>query len=672
MTATGINAALVNQAVGLMQLGQMDTAELLCRKVIETQPQHPEALHVLGVVALHRGRPESGAELIRASLQSDPGQAHVHCSLGNALRDLGRPSEALASYRRALQIAPDFAGAMYGQGNALLDLDRAEEARQSYELALTVQRDYPDIHLNHGNALARLGRLEDAVGCYQRALALQPNSTMALANCIDVLWRLRRLEDALRMSERLSALQVGDTDALATQGMLLIELGRHEEAIARLNAVLLQQPDAANARFCRVNALRQLKQFERALDDCELLLQRHPALAEVHCAHGSCLIGLERPAEALSSFVTALRLKPGLVEAADGQGSALRQLNRPAEALVAFEHARELAPGSPDIQYRCAVTLRQLERHEDAAAAFASVLRLAPQYDYAAGSLLHERMLLCDWTAHQDLVADIRSAVCAGRRACLPGIFLSVADSAPEQLQCARSYTADKHPPQPLPSVFAGTRRHDKKICVAYVSGDFREHPVSHLMAGVFEHHDRERFTTLALSLQPAQDSPLGKRVRAAFAQFIDVSGRSDREAIALMRELEIDIAVDLMGLSSGSRPGLFHGRSAPVQVNFLGHPGTLGAPCYDYIVADRQVIPEAHRGFCQEQVVWLPHCFQPNDARRAAAEALFSRAELGLPAAGMVYCCFNASYKLNPATFDSWMRILQATPGSVLFLYAG
>ncbi|HKF97278.1 MAG TPA: tetratricopeptide repeat protein [Steroidobacteraceae bacterium] len=671
-TAVANATALVDQALGLMQLGQMDTAESLCRKVIEAQPQHPEALHVLGVVALQKGRAETGAEFIRRSLESNPAQAHVHCSLGNALRDLGRPADAIASYRRALQLAPDFAGAMYGEGNALMDLDRAEEALQRYQRTLSLQPDFAEAHLNHGNALLRVGRLEDALVSYQQALAQQPHMTKALGNCIGVLWKLRRLEEALNFCDRLSALQVGDPEVLIDRGILLYELERYEEAIASLDAALLQRPDAAGARFCRANARQKLKQFERALTDYDLLLERNATLAEVHCSRGLTLLGLERPADALASFVTAVRLAPGLVEATDGKGSALRELNRLDEALTAFEHARELAPGSPDIQYRCALTLRQLGRHADTAAAFAAVLRLAPQYDYAAGSLLHERMLLCDWTAHQELVSEIRRAVLAGCRACLPGIFLSVADSAQEQLQCARTYAADKHPQQRAPHLLPVTRRARQRICVAYVSGDFREHPVSHLMAGVFEHHDRERFETLAISLRPADESPLGRRVRAAFPQFIDVSARGDAEAAAVMRELEVDIAVDLMGFSSEGRPGLFSARAAPVQVSFLGHPGTLGSPCYDYILADRHVVSEADRVFFQEKVVWLPHCFQPNDARRRMAAHSPTRAECGLSQEGFVFCCFNGHYKIDPTLFDVWMRLLHGVEGSVLWLASG
>ena len=673
MTTGGMGpaAALFGRALGLFQLGQLDTAELLCRRIIEVEPDHTDALHVLGVVALKKGRTEAGAELIRKSLEINPAQPHVHCSLGHAFRDLGQPGDALASYRRALQLEPGFAGALCSEGNALMDLGRAQEALESYDRALALQENYPDVLLNRGNALLGLGRLEDALASYRRVLALQPNLTAALSNCANVLWKLRRHEQALTLYDRLAALQPDDADVQIDRGILLCALERYGEAVESLNAALLRRPDATEARLCRANALLNLRQFERALADCDSLLLRNPLMAEAQCNRGLSLLGLERPAEALASFATALRLKPEFVEAADGQGTALRQLDRPEEALGAFELARRLAPHSPDILYRCAVTLRQLERHGEAAATFASVLRLAPHYDYACGSLLHERLQLCDWSGYPELVATVTEAVLADRRACLPGLFLSVSDSAAAQLTCARRYAADKHPAASAPSAAVPRYRH-QRICVAYVSGDFREHPVSRLLAGVFEHHDRERFEPIAISLRPPDTSPIGERVRAAFTQFIDVSQVSDREVVSLMRELEVDIAVDLMGLTSGSRPGVFTSRPAPVQVNFLGHTGTLGGPCYDYILADRQVIPEADRVHYAEQVAYLPHCFQPNDAQRRRAERVPTRAECGLPEHGFVFCCFNSHYKINPTMFDVWMRLLRDVEGSVLWLSSG
>jgi predicted O-linked N-acetylglucosamine transferase (SPINDLY family) len=191
-------------------------------------------------------------------------------------------------------------------------------------------------------------------------------------------------------------------------------------------------------------------------------------------------------------------------------------------------------------------------------------------------------------------------------------------------------------------------------------------------MAGLFELHDRERFETIAISLRPPQDSPIGRRVRAAFDRFIDVSTCSDKEVAALMREMEVDIAVDLTGNTDGSRPAIFAQRPAPIQVNYLGYAGTMASPHFDYLLADRVVIPEADRSFYTEEIIYLPHCYQPNDSKRVVAERTPTRAECGLPASGFVFCCFNAHYKIAPPMFDVWMRLLRSVEGSVLWLPEG
>ena len=659
------------QAVSLFQRGDLDGAAGVCEEIVRREPRHADALHVLGVLALQKGRPAAGAELIRRSLEINPAQPQAYCSLGNALRDLRQPDAALESYRRALELTPHFAGAHYSLGNALTDLGRHAAALASYDRALALQPELAPAHQNRGNALLALGQPERALESYLQALVHQPDLAIALANCATLLRQMQRPQEALGFYDRLLALQPEAADALTGRGTLLLELRRDLEAIACFDRVLARDPSALTARHARTHALLNLREFARARADAEALLALEPQRAAAHCTRGYSLLGLDRPAEALESFDAASRLEPQLIEAIDGRGIALQALGQYGAALAAFEQALQLKPDATDLCYRRAVALRNLERHAESAQAFAQVLSRSPDYDYARGNLLHERLKICDWTDHATLVAEVSAAVAAGRRSCLPGPFFAVCDSARLQLQCARTYVADKRLEGPPPPAAAVRHRHPR-IVVAYVSADFRAHPVTQLLAGVLEQHDRRRFETLALSLRPPQDSPIGRRVRDAVGRFLDVSAHGDGALAALLRELEVDIAVDLMGFSGSARPRLFAQRPAPVQVNFLGFPGTLGASCYDYIVGDRIVIPQEARDCYSEQVVYLPECFQPNDRGRAIAARAPTRSECGLPEQGVVFCCFNSHYKISPLTFDVWMRVLRAVPGSVLWLAAG
>src|SRR5262249_43643416 len=194
-------------------------------------------------------------------------------------------------------------------------------------------------------------------------------------------------------------------------------------------------------------------------------------------------------------------------------------------------------------------------------------------------------------------------------------------------------------------------------------------HPVAQLTAGLFEHHDKSRFEITGISIGPADDSPLRRRLESAFEHFVDANDKTDTDIANLIRDREIDIAVDLMGHTKDSRLGILARRPAPIQVHYLGYAGTLGANYIDYIVADSIVVPDEHRQFFTEQLVWLPNCYLASDDRRAITPRTPTRRECGLPEDGFVFCSFNNSYKIAPTMFQLWMRLLQATPNSVLWL---
>ena len=243
--------------------------------------------------------------------------------------------------------------------------------------------------------------------------------------------------------------------------------------------------------------------------------------------------------------------------------------------------------------------------------------------------------------------------------------------SAAAQLACARTFVADRFPAAATP-LWRGERYRHDRIRVAYLSADFHEHATAHLIAGLFEMHDAARFELTAVSFGPETGDPMRERLRRAFPHFVDVRDRSDRDVAAMLRESEIDIAVDLKGFTANSRTGILALRPAPVQVNYLGYPGTMGAPYIDYIIADRHVIPPDHDIHYTEKVVRLPDAYQVNDATRRIAEPAPTRAEAGLPEAGFVFCCFNSNYKITPEIFAVWMRLLERVPGSVLWLLEG
>jgi predicted O-linked N-acetylglucosamine transferase (SPINDLY family) len=363
-------------------------------------------------------------------------------------------------------------------------------------------------------------------------------------------------------------------------------------------------------------------------------------------------------------------LKPNSAVAFNNRGISLQVLKRFDEALASYDRAIALNP-----EYAAAFGNRgraygELRRLGDALTDFEKALALDPKQNYIKGDYLNAKMHLCNWSQFADDSGGLISAILKGNYVSQPFALLPVSTTAAIQRKCAELFVADRYP-APLVPLWRGERYAHERIRVGYVSGDLREHPVAVLAAGLFEHHDRSQFETIAISFGAFDPDRMTERLKGTFERFIDVRGRGDHEIAVLMRDLEIDIAVDLNGFTGDARPNIFAARPAPVAVNYLGYAGTLGRNYWDYIVADEFVLPAAAQSDYAEQVVYLPGSFMPNDDGRKISTATPSRSAAGLPEHGFVFCCFNNSYKFTPDVFDIWMRLLRAVEGSVLWLSA-
>ncbi|MGA8696951.1 MAG: tetratricopeptide repeat protein, partial [Xanthobacteraceae bacterium] len=314
----------------------------------------------------------------------------------------------------------------------------------------------------------------------------------------------------------------------------------------------------------------------------------------------------------------------------------------------------------------CGRIYTQLGQLDKALNAYDRALALNEDVKYAKGDRLYVKLQLSDWTNLDAEISDVIASVRTLQTPTAPVEFLAVSSSPEDQLQATKRCIANL---TSLPAVWRGEIYAHDRIRVGYFSADFRDHPVAQLTAGMFEAHDKSRFETIALSLGPDDGSDLRRRIRSAFDDFADVRNLSDGDLAALIRRREIDILVDLTGFTHGGRFGVLARRIAPIQVNFPGYPGTTGADCVDYIIADPTVIPEDHFPYYSERVVWLPDSYQANDDKNPIPEGVPSRSECGLPETGFLFCCFNNTYKISPQIFDVWMRLLAATANSVLWL---
>ena len=423
-------------------------------------------------------------------------------------------------------------------------------------------------------------------------------------------------------------------DALTLLGIIAAQTGLTSEGAALFSRARDANPNEPAAHNNLGNMLKELKRFDEALASYGQAIKLAPGYAEAYYNRGIALKELRRWEEALASYDQAIKLKPALAEAFSNRGIALKNLNRPDEALDSFGRA----------------------------------MKLKPDLEFLYGDWLHTKMTLCDWGGIQDQFADCIKKIERGEKAIAPFPLLALTGSLPLQRKAAEIWVNGRHPAsRALPAITKRSRR--GKIRVGYYSADYHNHATAYLMAGLFERHDRNRFDLVAFSYGPDQNDDMRKRVAAAFDQFVDVRTKSDQEVALISRNMEIDIAVDLKGFTQNQRVGIFSYRAAPIQVNYLGYPGTMGAEYIDYLIADRTLIPGASQQHYSEKIAYLPNSYQVNDRKRQIAGKRFSREESGLPQTGFVFCCFNNNYKITSGTFDGWMRILKQVDGSVLWL---
>ncbi len=446
--------------------------------------------------------------------------------------------------------------------------------------------------------------------------------------------------------------------------------GDDAAALDSLARRLASEPDDVAAWFTRANLLQRRQELTQAIHCYGEAIRRQPDFPEAFNNLSVALRALRRLEDALASAERALAQRPAYPQALNNRGLALLDLKHGAAAVADFRRAVSVNPGFAEAWHNLGTALLQLRRYAEARDAFTRLARLAPQFPHVLGNLMYAMQSDCDWRDWGPRTAALVQAVERGADAAMPHAFLCVSGSAKAQLRCAEALTRAHYAPRTPPEVGRQRRRHDR-IRVAYLSGDLGEHAVTYLLAGVLERHDPSQFETIGLGWERQSDGPPRQRVERAFTRFIDIGAQSDAEVVALLRKLEVDIAVDLTGHTLGQRTAIFAHRAAPLQVNYLGLPATMGAPYMDYLIADRFLVPEDRERCYAEKVVCLDGGFQPNDDRRTAPPPSPPRAALGLPADGLVFCCFNRNCKLNPATFDIWMRLLTATPNSILWLLA-
>ncbi len=484
-----------------------------------------------------------------------------------------------------------------------------------------------------GAANAGLGLLEDAIVAYKRALEISPESSSSHNNL----------------------------------GNAYVAKGDYEAAVTSFsNAIRFDQQNAA-AHNNLGNAFKALSRSAEAIECYKHAISINPTMVDAHSNLGTAFRQGGDLVAATANYRRALALNPTHAEANNNLASVMHQQASFDEAVEYFRKALQSRPKYVDAHIGLGSTLVRLGRIDLAIECFQNALRLKPNHAVALSHLLHQRAHICDWRS-QTIGPERVVKIGIETDAVEPFRMLSCEDEPGRHLQRAQHY-ADSHFDASRISSFSNPSIKKDRLCVGYFSADFQNHATMYLAARLFEIHDKENFEFHIYSYGPNVKDEMRGRLRNSSVSFFDVKDLSDSEIADLAKSNGVDVAVDLKGYTRDSRIGIFSSRVAPVQITWLGYPGTLGTEFFDYLIADPVLIPESERKFYAENIIYLPHSYQVNDDKRRISERSFSRVELGLPEAGFVFCCFNSNYKISKREFDIWARVLDRVEDSVLWL---
>ena len=458
------------------------------------------------------------------------------------------------------------------------------------------------------------------------------------------------------------------TAGLRRRALDLARVGDFGKATELLQSAVRLDPDHFPTRVNLGVALQSMGNHAEALEQYDHALTLDRTRPEVFSNRSLCLAGLGRVSEAIESARAALQLRSEYPEALNNLGAAYHAAGDLSEASEYFREAIRLRPDYAKALANLGFSLQGLGLLEEALQEMQEALQRDPSIEGLRGAILHLKMRLCDWGQFEVDRDQLLKAINRGERVAEPFVTLGLVDDPSVHRQAAGiariSYRRS-----------LGVQRWSRKvgssgrIKIGYFSADFSNHATTHLLQDLIRLHDRRIVEVVGFSLGIKTDDLEGSRIRNSFDKMVELHGIDDERAIAVSRDLGIDIAIDLKGYTQDARPSLFEQRVAPIQASFLGYPGTLASPTMDYLIADRVVIPASERGYYDEKIVYLPGSYQVNSALSKNIDQSVSRVHCALPETGVVFACFNNTYKITPEVFARWMRILRAVPDSVIWL---
>ncbi|MBF0230554.1 MAG: tetratricopeptide repeat protein [Desulfamplus sp.] len=669
-----------NKAAEYYNAGKLDEAEQICNSILNSE-SHGASYNLLAHIVARKGDYDRGIDLMHKALELNNASPTYNNNMGNMLFEQKRFSEAAQFFKKTIQYKPDFAEAHFNLGLALVRDGEDEKALPHFEKTIQLRPDIFDAYTNIGNIYMAMKKAKEAVDIYKKALALKSNDMVISVNLALALQEVDKLDEAEKILSDALIYSPDNPELLFNIGNVYQKLHKTSDAVDCYKKALEKRADDSKINYNLGTTFMESGQYTDAIPCFEAALELAPNNTQALNNMGMVHFKIGDNNKALTYYEKALSLNPYFSEVHNNIGLVYKLLEQKEKSMSHFKRAIELNPKFGEAFHNLAEIQRESHLFNEAFDNSSIAIELEPELTPAYTNHAYLLRWLCEWKKYDEIKDKLDSLVktelasekTVGEtpfmnliRSDDPSYNKSVADHfANKVLEKAKNLNIS------FPSEKFLIRRdsNKKKIILGYLSANFRYHPLAHLLANLFNHHNKNQFQINCYSMGPDDGSEYRKRFEEDSDIFRDIRNLNHAESAQLIFDDKVDILIDLMGYTQGNRLEVAALRPAPIQVRYMGMPGTTGSNLFDYIIVDEIVLPRNQQKYYAEKFIYMPYTYQINDRSKKISDEPVTRQMFNLPDDSFVFCSFNTSYKTDPVIFSAWMDILRQTENSVLWL---
>ncbi|MFL0724396.1 MAG: tetratricopeptide repeat protein [Prochlorococcus sp.] len=655
----------LNLAVIYGKTKRYEKALELLLQALEIKPNCIDSLVSIGTVHKILGNHDSAVHYFNKALAVKPESHEILIKLGDLYQTKNQLDTSIVFFKRALELKPNCTDTLYNMGNVYQAKGELNSAIDYYSKALSIKSELPDILNNLGLAFQGKGDLDAAIDCYFKALSTKEECPEVLNNLGLALQEKGDLDAAIDYYNKSLTLNPNSPGVLNNIGFAFQAKGDSTTAIDYYYKAISIQPDCHEALYNLGNASQANGAYDVAVSFYNKALSVKHNYPDALNNIGLVLQQQGDLIAAINSYNKALSFRPDHPETLSNLGTALRKKGDLAKAIDIYNNALAIKPYCPELLLNLGNALQEQAEFKACIETYTKALTIDPNSQTLKAALIYSKSHVCDWSSLAEQNHWLKDLGIEGDPV-PPFSLLALEDEPQKQLIRAQRFFDKRYPMISSKVIHKG----NSKLRIGYFSADFYTHATMNLMSRIFEQHDKNSFEVFAYAYGPFTEDETTKRLKEHVYLYRDFRYLDDIAAVSIARNDNLDIAVDLKGYTKDNRLGIFALNVAPLQISYLGYPGTTGAKCMDYILADKILIPEGSEKYYSEKVIFMPNSYQCNDETKYIPSINVTRVDHGLPKHGFIFTCFNKSYKITPREFNIWMRLLHKVEHSIIWLF--